>query len=208
MTSGATRMNARSADGAADAVLAAVPRAAEHERDLLEVVDEELLRLLVHVARSLAGEHAVRREQLLQLLRERRLRDAAAADAEQLDLVVERRVLAIVERADDVVAGRQRFVAIQLPARQADEVRRVQPRVLRVDRHEHLHDVIFGQPIEDDRRAPRTPRPRSDRCRRAARAAGAGRRSRAGCPRAPAPSGCRRASRRRPAGTSASRRRR
>src|SRR5882672_5248726 len=35
----------------ADAVLAPVPRAAEDERDLLEVVDEELLRLLVHVAR-------------------------------------------------------------------------------------------------------------------------------------------------------------
>ena len=28
-------------------------------------------------------------------------------------------------------------------------MRRVQPRVLRVDRDEHLHDVIFGQPIED-----------------------------------------------------------
>ena len=33
-----------------DAVLAAVPRAAEDQRDLLEVVDEELLRLLVDVA--------------------------------------------------------------------------------------------------------------------------------------------------------------
>ena len=31
-------------------------------------------------------------------------------------------------------------------------MRRVQPRVLRVDRHEHLHDVIFGQAVEDDRR--------------------------------------------------------
>ena len=31
-------------------------------------------------------------------------------------------------------------------------MRRVQPRVLRVDRDEHLHDVIFGQPVEDDRR--------------------------------------------------------
>ena len=31
-------------------------------------------------------------------------------------------------------------------------MRRVQPRVLRVDRDEHLHDVIFGKPIEDDRR--------------------------------------------------------
>ena len=64
--------------------------------------------------------NAVGGEQLLQLLRERRLRDAAAADAEQLDLVVERRVLAIVQRAHDVVRRRQALVAIQLPARQAD----------------------------------------------------------------------------------------
>ena len=93
-----------------------------------------------------------RGEQLLQLLSQRRLRDAAAADAEQLDLVVQRRVLAIVERAHDVVRGRERFVAIELAARQADQVRRVQPRVLGVDRHEHLDDVIFGQAVEDDRR--------------------------------------------------------
>ena len=91
-------------------------------------------------------------EQLLQLLRERRLRDAAAADAEQLDLVVERRILAIVQRAHDVVRGGEVLVAIQLAAGQADQVRRVQPRVLRVDRDEHLDDVIFGQPVEDDRR--------------------------------------------------------
>src|SRR5213075_636117 len=83
----------------ADAVLAAVPGAAEDERDLLEIVHEELLRFFVHVARPPAREHAIVAEQLLQFLRQRRLRDAAAADAEQLDLVVERRVLAIVERA-------------------------------------------------------------------------------------------------------------
>ena len=52
---------------------------------------------------DLLAEHAVGGEQLLQLLRERRLRDAAAADAEQLDLVVERRILAVVQRAHDVV---------------------------------------------------------------------------------------------------------
>ena len=61
-----------------DAVLAAVPGAAEHQRDLLEVVDEELLRLLVRVARARRRPNASAREQLLQLLRERRLRDAAA----------------------------------------------------------------------------------------------------------------------------------
>ena len=91
-------------------------------------------------------------EQLLELLRQRRLGDAAAADAEQLDLAVERRILAIVERADDVVRRGEAFVAIELAARQRHEVRRVQPRVLRVDRDEHLDDVIFGKPVEDDRR--------------------------------------------------------
>ena len=96
--------------------------------------------------------NASRGEQLLQLLRERRLRDAAAADAEQLDLVVERRILAIVQRAHDVVAVASALVAIQLAARQADQVRRVEPRVLGVDRDEHLDDVIFGQAVEDDRR--------------------------------------------------------
>src|SRR5438128_1147500 len=88
------RMNAAQRRGRADAVLSAVPRAAEHERDLLEVVDEEFLRLLVHVARPPVREDPAFGEQPLQLLRQRRLRDAAAADAEQLDLVVERRVLA------------------------------------------------------------------------------------------------------------------
>src|SRR5262245_35062213 len=137
--------------GAANAVLAAVPGAAEDERNLLEVVDEELFRLFVHVGRF-AAEDAVGREQLLQFLRERCLRDAAASNAEQLDFVVERRVFAVVQRADDVVRRRERVVAIQLAAREADEVRRIEARVLRVDRHEHLHDVIFGKPIEDDRR--------------------------------------------------------
>ena len=137
--------------GRPDAVLAAVPGAAEHQRDLLEVVDEELLRILVHVAAA-ARCKGVGGEQLLQLLRERRLRDPAAADAEQLDLVVERRILAIVERPDDVVRRGQVLVAVQLPAREAHQMRRVQPRVLRVDRHEHLDDVILGQPVEDDRR--------------------------------------------------------
>ena len=99
----------------------------------------------------LAAERA-RREQLLELLRERRLRDAAAADAEQLDLVVERRVFAIVQRPNDVVRGREVLVAIELAARQADQMRRIQSRVLRVDRDEHLHDMIFRQTVEDDGR--------------------------------------------------------
>ena len=65
---------------------------------------------------------------------------------------MQRRVLAIVERADDVVRRRQIRIAIELPAGERDEMRRVQPRVLGVDGDEHLHDVIFGQTIEDHRR--------------------------------------------------------
>mgnify|MGYP003694640331 CR=1 FL=1 len=124
-------MNARSA--VADLMLysAAVPCGAEHHRHLLEVVHEELLRVVAEVSRSSRAAERIAGEQLLQFLRERRLRDAAVADAEQLDLAVQRRVLAIVQRAHDVVRRGQRVVAIQLPAREADQVRRVQPRVLR-----------------------------------------------------------------------------
>ena len=113
---------------------------------------KNFLRLLVRSRRTCAAAEGVGGEQLLQLLRQRRLRDAAAADAEQLDLVVERRILAIVQRPHDVVRRGQRFVAIQLPAGEADQMRRVQARVLGVDRDEHLDDVILGQPVEDDRR--------------------------------------------------------
>ena len=65
---------------------------------------------------------------------------------------IERRVLAIVQRADDVVRRGQVVVAIELTARERHQVRRVQPRVLRVDRHKHLDDVVFGQLVEDDGR--------------------------------------------------------
>ena len=97
------------------------------------------------------GAERLGRKQLLQLLRERRLRHASLADAEQLDLAVERRILAIVQRADDVVRGGEALVAVELAAGERDEVRRVQARVLRVDRDEHLDDVIVGQAIEDHR---------------------------------------------------------
>ena len=70
-------------------------------------------------------------------------------DAEQLDLAEQRRILAVVERADDVVGRGEAFVAIELAARQRHEMRRIQPRVLRVDGDEHLHDVILGEPVED-----------------------------------------------------------
>ena len=135
-----------------DAVLAAVPGRAEHDRDLPEIVDEEPWPPRGTPRPCCPVPNASDGKQLLQLLRERRLGDAAVSDAEQLDLAVQRRLLLLAERADDVVRGGEVLVAIELAARQRHEVRRVQPRVLRVDRDEHLHDVIFGQPIEDHRR--------------------------------------------------------
>src|SRR5450759_6034550 len=136
---------------ALDAVLAAVPGGAEHLRDLLQVIHEELLRLFAERLPLLAGAEGFQGEQLLDLLRERRLRDAAGPDTQQLDLPVERRVFAVVQRADDIVRRGEVLVTIQLPPGERHEVRRVQPRVLRVDRHEHLDDVIFGETVEDDR---------------------------------------------------------
>ena len=77
------------------------------------------------------------------------------ADAKQLDLAMERRVLAVVERAHDVVRRREQLVAIELAAREADTRCDAFSRVcFGVDRDEHLDDVIFGQPVEDDRPAP------------------------------------------------------
>ena len=46
----------------------------------------------------------------------------------------------------------QRVVLVQLAAGEADEVRRVQSRVLGVDGDEHLDDVVFRQSIENDGR--------------------------------------------------------
>src|SRR5690349_5315199 len=94
-----------------DAVLAAVPRGVEHDRDLLEVVDEEFSRLFVRVGRPLRIED-LGGEQLLQFLSERRLRHPAVSNTEQLDLAVKRRILAIVQRPHDVVCGGQRFITI------------------------------------------------------------------------------------------------
>ena len=45
--------------------------------------------------------------------------------------------------------GREGVVPVQLPARQRDEMRGIEPGVLRVDGDEHLDDVIFGKAVED-----------------------------------------------------------
>src|SRR3989442_883581 len=79
-----------------------------------------------------------------------RLAHAPAPGAEHLDLAVERRGLVLVERADHV--GRERLVRIriELAAREADDVRRVQARVLGVDRHEELDDLPGVERVEED----------------------------------------------------------
>src|SRR5215510_3191552 len=46
----------------------------------------------------------------------------------------------------------QRIIPIQLAARKADQMRGIQPCMLRVDRYKHLYDVIFRHSIENDRR--------------------------------------------------------
>ena len=73
---------------ALDAVLPAAPGGGEDLRDLLQVVDEEPLRFLAERVPLAALAECFGSEQLLELLRQRRLRDAAAADAQQLDVAV------------------------------------------------------------------------------------------------------------------------
>src|SRR4029077_8136921 len=99
------------------AVLAAVPRGGAYLRHLPEVVHEELLRFLAEVLGAASGAERIAGKQFLQFLRERRLRDLPAPHAEQLYLLAERRVVAIVERAHHVVRRRQVVVAIELTTR-------------------------------------------------------------------------------------------
>ena len=135
-----------------DAVLAAVPGTAEDQGDLLEIVHEKLLRILVEVSGFSRPTESIRRKELLELLGQRRLGHATTADTEQLDLVIERRVLAIIERPHHVVSRGEIFITVQLAARQAHQVRCVQPSVLGVDGDEHLNDMVLRQTIEHDGR--------------------------------------------------------
>ena len=48
--------------------------------------------------------------------------------------------------------SRERVVAIELPTREADQMRRIQTCVLGIDRHKHLNDVVFWHTVENDRR--------------------------------------------------------
>ena len=61
-------------------------------------------------------------------------------------------MLVLVQRPDDVVSGRQVFVAVEPAPGERDQVRGVQLRVLAVDRDEELHDLVRRQVVEDDGR--------------------------------------------------------
>src|SRR4029450_2201793 len=104
-------------------------RGVEDLGDLLQVVDIELPRLLQELFSLPAGSERLGDKQLFQLLRERRLRNAAAAHSQQLDLTIQRRVFAVVQRADDVVCGSEGFVAVELSTGERDKMGGVQSRV-------------------------------------------------------------------------------
>src|SRR6266478_5963368 len=142
----------RVATAVADGLQHVGHHAREGGRDLLEVVQEEALRRVAEAVRLPPAEGVERGEDALQLLGERRLRYPPVPDTEELDLAVERRVRVLVERADDVVARGELLVGVEAPPGQADQVRRVQLRVLGVDGDEQLHHLIRRQAVEDHRR--------------------------------------------------------
>src|SRR6185436_2478424 len=97
------------------------PRTAEDQRDLFEVVHEKLFRVLMRVGRSPRRREDFRSEHFLQFLRERRLGHTSPANAQQLDLVVERRILTIVERTHYIMRSGKCFITVELPSLQTDQ---------------------------------------------------------------------------------------
>src|SRR5436309_1557304 len=136
-----------------DRVLPAGPRGRERGRERLDVVQEESLRALADLLDlAAAAELLDGVEKIHDLLGERRLAHAPAPGAEHLDLAVERRGVVLVERADHVVREGLVRVRVELAAGQADDVRRIQARVLGVDRDEELDDLTGVERIEEHRR--------------------------------------------------------
>src|SRR2546430_9303615 len=134
-----------------DRVLPAGPRGRKRGRERLDVVQEEALRPLADLLDlAAAAELLDRLEEVHDLLRERRLAHAPAPGAEHLDLAVERRGLVLVERADHVVRQRLVRVRVELATGEADDVGRVQARVLGVDRDEELDDLPGVERVEED----------------------------------------------------------
>src|SRR5438046_6746760 len=132
-------------------VLPAGPRGRERGRERLDVVQEEALRPLADLLDlAAAAELLDRLEEVHDLFGERRLAHAPAPGAEHLDLAVERRGLVLVERADHVVRQRLVRVRVELATGEADDVGRVQARVLGVDRDEELDDLTRVEGVEED----------------------------------------------------------
>src|SRR5256886_14613398 len=127
------------------------PRGGERGRERLDVVQEEALRAVADLLDPAAAAELLDGfEEVHDLLGERRLTHAPAPGAEHLDLAVEWRGLVLVERADHVVGERLVRVRVELAAREADDVRRVQARVLGVDGHEQLDDLARVERVEED----------------------------------------------------------
>ena len=181
ITSGTTRMKARSAVPVLIEYFRPAQALGEGLGERLHVVQEEAPPRVAQLLGPAAAAHLLDAlDQLHDLLGERSLGDPAAPDPEHLDLALERRGLVLVERADDVVGERLRLVRVELPPGQAHEVGRVQPRVLGVDRDEELHDLLGVERVEEDRRARRAPGGRPRPRARGGRGAGAGRPARGG----------------------------
>src|SRR2546422_1150865 len=136
-----------------DRVLAARPRGGEGGREGLDVVQEEALGAAPQLLELAAAADLLDGlEEVHDLLGQRRLAHAPASGAEHLDLAVERRGVVLVERSDHVVGERLVRVRVELAAGQADDVRWVQARVLRVDRDEELDDLAGVERVEEHRR--------------------------------------------------------
>lgn len=65
------------------------------------------------------------------------------------DLAAQWRIRPLVQVLDDVVSQHQGGFLVQPAARQADQVRCVQPRVLGVDGDEQLDDLVRRQPVKN-----------------------------------------------------------
>src|SRR2546428_5957951 len=134
-----------------DRVFPAGPRGGERGRERLDVVQEEALRAVADLLDPAAAAELLDGfEEVHDLLGERRLTHAPAPGAEHLDLAVEWRGLVLVERADHVGGERLVRVRVELAAREADDVRQVQARVLGVDRHEQVDDLARVDRVEED----------------------------------------------------------
>ena len=129
------------------------PRGGEDAGQGLDVVQEEALGPSAQLLDLARAAHLLDRlQEVHDLLGEGRLAHPAAPGAEHLDLAVQGRRLVLVQRADHVVGEGLVGVGVELAPGQADDVRRVQPRVLGVDGDEQLDDLARVERVEEDGR--------------------------------------------------------